>query len=383
MMDILDENALILLALALWADDDNEPIPQHNSAFTGHLRFIEVMQSPSIARFHDETRMDKIVFLRLLQLLTNGDELKGSRFISAGQKLMIFLNILMGHSVRTVANHWQHSTSTISRITHQVAAALMRKSADFFRQPTVDDPISAHIQNNRRYYPYFVNCVGALDGSHIPAFVSSDDQRRFRNRKGILSQNVLGVVSWDMVFTFVHVGWEGSAHDGRVLADAMANGLAMPITKYYLGDAGYSLSTRVLTPYRGVRYHLKEWKAANLRPANARELFNLRHSSLRNIIERAWGVVKKRWPILDNMPGFSFPFQCTIIFCCIIIHNFIRRYQGHEDDYDNQDDIEVEEDELIPNDLDDLGAINLRDQIAEAMWANYIAAQQNEPIEYI
>ena len=114
-MDILDENALILLALALWADDDNEPIPQHNSALTGHLRFIEVMQSPSIARFHDETRMDKIVFLRLLQLLTNGDELKGSRFISAGQKLMIFPNILMGHSVRTVANHEQHSTSTISR----------------------------------------------------------------------------------------------------------------------------------------------------------------------------------------------------------------------------------------------------------------------------
>jgi hypothetical protein len=34
-MDILDENALILLALTLWADDDNEPIPQHNSTFTG------------------------------------------------------------------------------------------------------------------------------------------------------------------------------------------------------------------------------------------------------------------------------------------------------------------------------------------------------------
>ena len=78
-----------------------------------HLRFIEVMQSPSIARFHDETRMDTIVFLRLLQLLTNGDELKWSRFSSAGQKLklIIFLIILMGHSVRTVANHWQHNTS--------------------------------------------------------------------------------------------------------------------------------------------------------------------------------------------------------------------------------------------------------------------------------
>ncbi len=41
-----------------------------------------------------------------------------------------------------------------------------------------------------------------------------------------------------------------------------------------------------LTPYRGVRYHLKEWGRANERPQNKEELFNLRHSSRRNVIER-------------------------------------------------------------------------------------------------
>ena len=37
-------------------------------------------------------------------------------------------------------------------------------------------------------------------------------------------------------------------------------------------------------------------------PTNARELFNLRHSSLRVIVERAFGALKNRFRILDNKP---------------------------------------------------------------------------------
>jgi len=47
---------------------------------------------------------------------------------------------------------------------------------------------------------------------------------------------------------------------------------------------------RYLTPYRGVRYHLKEWAKGNLKPQNKEELFNLRYSKLRNVIERIFGV---------------------------------------------------------------------------------------------
>lgn len=42
--------------------------------------------------------------------------------------------------------------------------------------------------------------------------------------------NVLGVCSPEMEFIYVLPGWEGSAHDGRILRDAISrpNGLKVP-----------------------------------------------------------------------------------------------------------------------------------------------------------
>jgi hypothetical protein len=48
-----------------------------------------------------------------------------------------------------------------------------------------------------------------------------------------------------------------------------------------------------------VRYHLSEYGPRNI-PTNAREMFNLRRSSLRVTIERAFGALKNKFRILDN-----------------------------------------------------------------------------------
>lgn len=56
-----------------------------------------------------------------------------------------------------------------------------------------------------------------IDGMRIPAHVPAKDQSRFRNRKGILTQNVLAACTLDLQFIFVYPGWEGSATDSRVL----------------------------------------------------------------------------------------------------------------------------------------------------------------------
>ena len=50
--------------------------------------------------------------------------------------------------------------------------------------------------------------------------------------------------------------------------------------------------SRLIEPYRGVCYHLKEYFVRP--PENAKELFNLRHALLRSAIERAFGVLKKK-----------------------------------------------------------------------------------------
>ena len=55
-------------------------------------------------------------------------------------------------------------------------------------------------------------------------------QGAFKGRKQICTQNVMVAVDFDLKFTYVLVGWEGSAHDALVLADALERdgGLSVP-----------------------------------------------------------------------------------------------------------------------------------------------------------
>ncbi|KAL8493209.1 hypothetical protein ACS0TY_024434 [Phlomoides rotata] len=104
-----------------------------------------------------------------------------------------------------------------------------------------------------------------------------------------------------MNFTFVLSGWEGSAADSRVLRDAVTrpNGLRVPNGCYYLCDDGYTNCNGFLAPYRGVRYHLKEWDEGH-QPQNHQEYFNMKHARARKCIERAFGILKVRWGILRS-----------------------------------------------------------------------------------
>ena len=67
------------------------------------------------------------------------------------------------------------------------------------------DPIPANIHGNTTFFPYFSNCIGALDGTHVPSNIRMDNQKPFRSRKGTVSQNVLAVVNFNMIFTFLQL----------------------------------------------------------------------------------------------------------------------------------------------------------------------------------
>ncbi|KAL5802910.1 hypothetical protein ACOSQ4_031215 [Xanthoceras sorbifolium] len=85
-------------------------------------------------------------------------------------------------------------------------------------------------RQNTRFYPYFKDCIGAIDDTHIPAMVTGRDISSYRNRHGTISQNVLAACNFDLKFIYVLSGWEGSAHDSKVLSDALSrrNGLKVP-----------------------------------------------------------------------------------------------------------------------------------------------------------
>ncbi|CAN0914680.1 hypothetical protein LINGRAHAP2_LOCUS28704 [Linum grandiflorum] len=66
-------------------------------------------------------------------------------------------------------------------------------------------------------------------------------------------------------------------------------------------------------------------------PKGREELFNYRHSSLCNVIECCFGVLKKRFSILKNICSYSYRKQTLIVIACCAIHNYIRMHAV--DDY--------------------------------------------------
>ena len=63
-----------------------------------------------------------------------------------------------------------------------------------------------------------------------------------------------------------------------------------------------------MTPYRNVRYWLSDFRSGG-KAVGREEIFNLCHARLRNVIERAFGVVKARFPIFKKMAPYSFAAQ--------------------------------------------------------------------------
>ncbi|XP_071911908.1 uncharacterized protein [Coffea arabica] len=99
------------------------------------------------------------------------------------------------------------------------------------------------IYNNSSFYPWFKDCVGAIDGILISASAPLKRQHAFRSRKGEISQNVLVACDHDMRFTDIYTGIEGSTHDARVFQHAVPSPDSLfpmpPAGKYYLVDSAY------------------------------------------------------------------------------------------------------------------------------------------------
>jgi hypothetical protein len=60
------------------------------------------------------------------------------------------------------------------------------------------------------------------------------------------------------------------------------------------------------------------------RPKNYKELFNLRHAQARNVVERIFGVVKRRFTLMVAAPEYSIRTQAKMIPAMCTLHNFIR-----------------------------------------------------------
>ena len=70
------------------------------------------------------------------------------------------------------------------------------------------------------------------------------------------------------------------------------------IGKFYLEDVGFPFKGTLPIPYKSIHYHLKEYFVRC--PQDPKEIFNHQLASLQIDIEKTFGVLKIRFPILAS-----------------------------------------------------------------------------------
>ncbi|XP_047940151.1 putative nuclease HARBI1 isoform X2 [Salvia hispanica] len=321
-------------------------------------RFVRVTDRSCI----DNLRMDRNTFGRLCRILRDRVGLIDKKFVTLEEQVAMFLCVLSHHKKsRIVGYDFMRSSQTVSRYIHTVLRGVLTLHSLFLVKPKpIDD------QCLDRRWNWFKGCLGALDGTYINVRVPIADAPRYRNRKGQITTNTLAVCDPQLQFIYVLSGWEGSAGDSRILRDAISSPLGLKVPKGFV------------TPYKGVRYHLKEWGPGRQAPQTPEELFNLRHTKARNVIERSFAVLKMRWGILRSASFYPIEVQSGLIIACFLLHNFIRSQLAVnpvEAELDKEaEDADENKNEYV--DGDHISSVepsaswnNKRDDLAREMWA--------------
>lgn len=178
--------------------------------------------------------------------------------------------------------------------------ALLQVQDQFIKFPLTRQEITDKINEFEETYG-IPQIVGAIDGCHVEINAPTRNHEDYYKREQHYSV-IQGIVNCSLKFIHATVGYPGSIHDARVLRlsglyDMAQNGQILSgltrdingveIGPLLAGDSACPLTSWLMKPYpdRGV-----------LTPEQRK--FNKRFSSLRCLVECAFGMLKSQWRIV-------------------------------------------------------------------------------------
>ncbi|XP_015690011.2 uncharacterized protein LOC107303795 [Oryza brachyantha] len=150
--------------------------------------------------------MEPEIFRATARYLSMKSLLCDTRGVDVEEQLGMFMHMISHNaSNQDLQNAFQHSGETISRKINEVFHIVPTLAERFVKLP---DSTHTHmkIASDPRFWPYFQNCMGAIDGTHVPITIAEELAPPYRNRKGTLSQNVMLACNFDLNFTFISCG---------------------------------------------------------------------------------------------------------------------------------------------------------------------------------
>lgn len=164
---------------------------------------------------------------------------------------------------------------------------------------------------------HFPRTIGAIDCTHVKIqSPGGESSETFRNRKGYFSLNVQTIASPDLKVRNIVARWPGSVHDQTIFRNSQiyqdfANG---NYGRYILvGDSGYANTPFLATPFT----------ARNPNVANNLHMQRYQNAIIttRNVVERQYGVLKRRFPALSLGLRVNLQTAMKVIVAAAILHN--------------------------------------------------------------
>lgn len=260
------------------------------------------------------------------------------------------------------------SRSSVCRILVRVSEALARQRPNFIKMPETQAERKAS-SNAFFEIASFPRVIGAIDCTQVKIQSPGGDQaEQYRNRKGWFSFNVQTVAAANLKVINIVARWPGACHDQHIFNNSR---LQMRLERgdfgnfLILGDSGYRNTTYLATPFLNV-------------DTPAKNLYNESQIRTRNVEERSYGVLKRRFPVLSLGMRLKLETVQTIVVACAILHNIA---------IDNNDFLEDEPEPQQQDDdndnIDDEGRdagvplLTSRDQLAATYFDRLLAAGHN------
>lgn len=135
------------------------------------------------------------------------------------------------------------------------------------------------------------------------------------------------------------MGLPGRMHDARVfrrseIFERLTHHL-LPPDYHIIGDAAYPLSVNLLTPYRDTG-HLTRTQIR----------YNTRLSSIRSIIEGAFGLLKCKFRRLKYLDIADYDFGIKMIGAACVLHNFLIEHDEINFEINEEEEVEEVQEEI-------------------------------------